>query len=346
MANTITGKRINANGAMTCSNTVVQTRLRPIANTTSASPGVPLNLASLNIRCANPNGNVTVSVSSGGTITLVDDGSGSDQASGDGIYSGQWTPPAAGTYTLTFPGNDKVTVNVANPTINVTPNSVDFGGVAVGSSVDKNITVKNTGGGILSGTASTNPPYSIVSGGSYELSGGQSQTVVVRFSPTAAGSFNGNVNFSGANGTSANVSGTGVVPANISLSFAGKLRDRVGQGETALTADGSLDGTFTVTIQAGSGNRTVTSIDLRRSANSGIWDTVPGNSYWVSGAAASLDAPLLNASNGTVNFTVADGASFNVFASEFGNLFSSGSSFTITVGSADGTTATEDVIVP
>ena len=150
MANTITGKRINANGAMTCSNKVIQARLQPIASTISASPGVPVNLGYQNINCANPNGNVNVSVSPGNsTVTLLDDGAGADQAAGDGIYSGQWTPSAAGTYTLTFPGNDKVTVTVADPTISVTPSSIDFGGVAVGGSVDKTITVKNTGGGIL-----------------------------------------------------------------------------------------------------------------------------------------------------------------------------------------------------
>ncbi len=88
MANTITGKRINANGAMTCSNSAIQTRLQPVASTISASPGVPVVLASLNINCANPNGNVSVSVSGGGTVTLADDGAGSDQAAGDGIYSG------------------------------------------------------------------------------------------------------------------------------------------------------------------------------------------------------------------------------------------------------------------
>jgi hypothetical protein len=90
----------------------------------------------------------------------------------------------------------------------------------------------------------------------------------------------------------------------------------------------------------------VTSIDLRRSANSGIWDTVSGNGYWVAGAANSLDASLLNASNGTVNFAVTDGGSFNVFASDASNLFSAGSSFTITVLFADGTTATAGATVP
>ena len=346
MANTITGKRINANGAMTCSTATVQSRLQPIANTISASPGIPVNLASLNIKCANPNGNVSVAVSSGGSVTLFDDGLGADQATGDGIYSGQWTPTAAGAYTLTFPGNDKVTVNVANPTISVTPSSLDFGGTAVGSSKDKNFTVSNTGGGVLAGTATTNPPYSIVSGGTYNLNGGQSQIVTTRFSPTAAGTFLGNVNFTGGNGATRAVSGTAALPASIALSYLGKLKDRVGKSETALTGDGSLDGTFTVTLQAASGNRTVNSIELRRSADSGIWDTVPGNVYLVLGAASSLDAPLLNASNGTVNFALTAGASFNIFASEFGNLFTEGSSFTVTVTFSDGTTAAASAVVP
>ena len=130
-----------------------------------------------------------------------------DQAAGDGIYSGQWTPSAPGTYTLTFPGNDKVTVNVANPTISVTPSSLDFGGVGVGGSIDKTITVKNTGGGILAGSATANAPYSIASGGTYNLSGGQSQTVTVRFAPTSAGTFASNVTFTGGAGASVTVSG-------------------------------------------------------------------------------------------------------------------------------------------
>jgi hypothetical protein len=217
----------------------------------------------------------------------------------------------------------------------------------VGSSKDKSFTVKNSGGGVLAGSATTKAPYSIVSGGTYNLSAGQSQTVTVRFAPTAVGTFAGNVTFTGGAGTSATVSGTGVTPANIALSYSGKLRDRVGQGETALTGDGSLDGTFTVTLQAGSGNRTVTSLDLRRSGNIGVWDTIPNNNYWVTGAASSLNGPLLNAANGTVNFALADGGSFNIFASDTSNnLFAAGSGFTLTVVFADGTTATAAFTIP
>ena len=218
MANTITGKRINANGAMTCSNKVIQARLQPIANTITASPGVPVNLGFQNINCANPNGNVPVSVSPGNsTVTLLDDGTGTDQAAGDGIYSAQWTPTAAGTYTLIFPGNDSVSVTVANPTISVTPSSLNFGFVNVGISKDLNVVVKNSGGGILAGTTTTSAPLSIVAGGSYNLSAGQSQNVTVRFTPTSASNFANNVTFTGGGDASLSVTGVGLPPATVSV---------------------------------------------------------------------------------------------------------------------------------
>jgi hypothetical protein len=135
-------------------------------------------------------------------------------------------------------------------------------------------------------------------------------------------------------------------PASISLSYDGQVRDRVGQGETALSGDGAMDGTFTVTLGAGSGNRTVTQLNLTRSNQSGIWDTVPGNGFWVLGAASTLDGALLNAANGTVNFPLTAGSSFKIFASDFqSQLFVAGSSFTLTVNFADGSTATASATI-
>jgi hypothetical protein len=216
LTNTITQRRLSARGALTCSESIILSRLRPIGNTISGSIGTLVDLAALHINCASPNSNVTVTVNPGGQIvTLLDDGVGSDQAAEDGIYSGQWTPTAAGSFTLTFPGGDVVTVNVATPVISVSPSSLAFGNVNVGGSADKNFTVENTGGGTLTGSASTNAPYSIVSGGSYNLTAGQSQTVTVRFSPTSAQTFLGNVNFTGGDGASAPVSGTGVEVSSI-----------------------------------------------------------------------------------------------------------------------------------
>src|SRR5262249_23630645 len=84
------------------------------------------DLGYLNINCENPNGSVSVSVSPGGqTVTLLDDGLGSDQAAGDGIYSGQWTASSPGTFTLTFPGGDTVPV-IVGLLNSITPNPVDL----------------------------------------------------------------------------------------------------------------------------------------------------------------------------------------------------------------------------
>jgi subtilisin family serine protease len=113
LTSTIVQKRLNARGALTCADSTVLSRLRPIGTSITGTIGTAIDLAALHIHCANPNGAVTVTVNPGGqTITLLDEGLGSDQATGDGVYSGQWTPSASGTYTLTFPGGDVVTVSI------------------------------------------------------------------------------------------------------------------------------------------------------------------------------------------------------------------------------------------
>ena len=113
MVNTITQKRLNAYGALTCSNSIVLSRLRPIGTSLTGMVGTPVNLSALHINCGAPNGRVRVSVAPVGvTVTLMDDGFGWDEEAGDGIYSGQFTPYAAGAYTLTFPGGDVVNLQV------------------------------------------------------------------------------------------------------------------------------------------------------------------------------------------------------------------------------------------
>ena len=112
LADTVTGKRLNAYGSMTCSNSVVGTRLQPTTTNTVGAAGSPVTIAYLNINCAQPDGPVSLQSSDGNTVTLHDDGKGADQAAGDGIYTGQFTPAAAGNYTLTFPGGDTANVDV------------------------------------------------------------------------------------------------------------------------------------------------------------------------------------------------------------------------------------------
>src|SRR6266851_103695 len=80
-------------------------------------------------------------------------------------------------------------------------------------------------------------------------------------------------------------------PAALSLTYNGKLRDRVGQGNTALGADGALDGTLTATLSA-SGGRTVTALKLQ-SIGPGTWDTDAGTAFWALGVATALDGSLI-----------------------------------------------------
>ena len=456
MVSTITQKRLNARGALACSNSTVRSRLTPVGNPISGSVGTPLDLAVLNITCANPGGNVAVTVDPGGQIvSLADDGLGSDQAAGDGIYSGRWVPLSGGNYTLTFPGGDVVTVQVpavsytvapttfsyrtitgtnlnlsddssaaiaspfpilfggasfstlfvssngnvnfssafaapsnealptsqiatlvapwwddlfpvagtgqnvfwaatgtapgrelviewrdvrhfscesdgaatvrfqmvfvegssnllfnyadasfgglcagsdrggsatvgvqvspnagtqfsfntqslsdntallwtatAPPTINVTPSSRSFGSVPVGGSADLTFTVQNTGGGVVSGTATAGAPFLVTSGGSYSLSAGQSQRVTVRFSPTSTGTFSSNVTFNGAGGTTRAVTGTGIAVSPLA--------------PTGLSATTASTTQINLAWQDPSGNETETRIE-RKTGSGGTFEQI------------------------------------------------------------------------
>jgi len=102
--------------------------------------------------------------------------------------------------------------NGGSAAITVTPASQSFGSIAVGSTEDQTFTVQNIGSGTLSGSASVSAPFSIVSGGSYNLGAGLSQVVTVRYSPTTAGSDTATVAFAGGSGATASVFGTAIYP--------------------------------------------------------------------------------------------------------------------------------------
>jgi subtilisin family serine protease len=113
---TISQKRLNAYGALTCTTGTVASRLMPIEDTISGSVGSPVTLAFLNIHCARPAGNVTVVVNPGNqSVTLTDDGAGADLAANDGIYTSQWTPSQPGSYTLAFPDGSTASVEILAP---------------------------------------------------------------------------------------------------------------------------------------------------------------------------------------------------------------------------------------
>ena len=132
----------------------------------------------------------------------------------------------------------------------------------------------------------------------------------------------------------------------LDVSYLGKVRDRVGQGNTALAADGALDGTLSVVLRA-PGARTLTGVRLESTAP-GVWDTDGASGYWVAGVAVTLDGPLLNHPATTaVNLPVADGGGFVVFASDYGGIeFLPGESLTLTATFSDGTSAQRVVRLP
>ncbi len=113
LSNTVTGRRLNAQRAMTCAGSVLQTRLKPAVNTLFVIAGQAVTLRALHINCGVPNGDVVVQVSTNNpSVTLRDDGVSPDQSAGDGVYSGTFVP-GSGSYTLTFPGGDVVIVRPA-----------------------------------------------------------------------------------------------------------------------------------------------------------------------------------------------------------------------------------------
>jgi hypothetical protein len=137
-----------------------------------------------------------------------------------------------------------------------------------------------------------------------------------------------------------------LLAATLSLTYNGKSRDRVGQGNTALAPDGVADGVLTATLSA-SGGRTVTGLALQ-SSGPGAWDTDGGTQSWALGVATAFDGPLLNnPATAAVSFPIADGGTFVLFASDFGGIeFVPGATLTLTATFSDGTTASAVARVP
>jgi subtilisin-like proprotein convertase family protein len=98
------------------------------------------------------------------------------------------------------------------PALGIAPASHDFGTISIGGMAERAFWVSNSGGGTVSGTATTATPFGIVSGGSYNLASGQGQAVVVRYTPSGSGTHSGTVTFSGAAGATASVLGVATNP--------------------------------------------------------------------------------------------------------------------------------------
>jgi hypothetical protein len=95
------------------------------------------------------------------------------------------------------------------PAIQVTPSILNFGYVPPGSYKNLILVVRNIGGGILTGTVSACPTFSIVSGGNYSLGVGESQQVIVRYTaPSQEGAQTCSLVFTGGGGVTIQAKGT------------------------------------------------------------------------------------------------------------------------------------------
>jgi hypothetical protein len=140
--------------------------------------------------------------------------------------------PTANTMQAAFGGGigDAFIAKIAGtPEIEVTPSSLNFGNVTVGAIADQALTVSNGGDGelIVSSITSTSARFSIVSPtGSFTVTAGGQQMVMVRFSPTSAGPQTGQLQITsndpdeptvniGVNGTGVAVPDIDVTPTSL-----------------------------------------------------------------------------------------------------------------------------------
>jgi hypothetical protein len=150
----------------------------------------------------------------------------------------------------------------------------------------------------------------------------------------------------GTTASAATVAAAMPAPPSLTVTYDGKLADRVGQSSTALGADGAFDGTLTVHLSA-VGGRTITRLQLQSSAPGG-WDTDAATGAWVLGVATTLNGALLNdAVTMAVNVFVPDGGSLRLFGADWANIeFIPGTTLTVIAVFSDGTSAEGAVTVP
>jgi subtilisin family serine protease len=154
---TVTDRRMNAFGSLTCTDSAVFGPLRPLPN----AVGGTQPLSALNINCAAGAGGLSVTVTPGNQrLTLMDLGKGADIAAHDGIYSAFWTPCSTGTFTFTYSNGsvDSATVGGLVPCIVAKPPGGPAGSTTTvsGKGFAANERVMISFSGTVVGTATAN----------------------------------------------------------------------------------------------------------------------------------------------------------------------------------------------
>lgn len=140
---TLTGKRLNAYDALTCFN---KSAFSVLEDPGPIAAGAPAFLSALSINCELPEGPVSVDVTDGGnvySIYLNDDGLDGDALSGDGVFSGTWTP-LTGNVELAFSspaGSEIITPLSSSGSLIILPGSLSNG--YIGQAYGEQLTLDN-----------------------------------------------------------------------------------------------------------------------------------------------------------------------------------------------------------
>jgi hypothetical protein len=240
-------------------------------------------------------------------------------AAGQTVSSRIASLTASATYFVRITAVDKTGVEsscssvasgVAHADISVSPTTtVGFGSIAPGATVDRTFTVKNTSAASLSGTTSVGAPFSIVSGGSFTLSPSASQNVVVRFRPTASGTFSSNVNFT-TNGdtTTRAVTGTATGTTSTPTTSSGTLDVFLTSPASGATVSGNGTAVVWVENTKGTGNTFTLSVDGRVESSQTTTSRGPISLPWTSigGGTHTVTATVRDSTGqtGTASITV------------------------------------------
>src|SRR4030095_1377166 len=277
----------------------------------------------------NPASGITLTAAASATLTLAFNGTLRDRV-GQGNFALGADGALDGTLTATLSAEGGRTITALRLDSNApgtwTTNDPGFWVVGVATTLD---------GPLLNAPGSMAVNFPVANGGNFllfasdylssEFLPGRTLTLTATFSD-------------GSSASAVTTVSAAPLPATLTLAFNGTLRDRVGQGNFALGADGALDGTLTATLSA-QGGRTITALRLDSNAP-GTW-TTNNPQFWVLGVATTLDGPLLNAPGSmAVNFPVANGGSFLLFASDYlSSEFLPSRTLTLTVTFSDGSSA-------
>jgi PKD repeat protein len=164
-------------------------------------------------------GNVTTTlpfaIQSGSPFSVAPGQTGQVQVSFSPLSSGSFSNLAV----FTSNGGNSTNAVTGNaltaPQLSVSPASLNYGTIAVGSNAQSSFVVTNLGGvALTNGVATVNAgPFSILSGTPFNLPGFGVTNLVVRFTPASAGNFTNTVTITTGNGGNSTntVTGTGAV---------------------------------------------------------------------------------------------------------------------------------------